>query len=76
LFESESKVVLTGSGDAIGQPDDGDVVVDGESVVVLVEGGVTAGDDDTAGFGLVTEVQGTSVDLPRVTTEIFSSEKC
>jgi hypothetical protein len=63
-------LVLTGSGDTIGQLDDGDVVVDGESVVVLVEGGVPAGDDDAAGFGLVTEVQGTSVDFPRATTEI------
>jgi hypothetical protein len=67
-------VVLTGSGDGIGQLDDGDVVVDGESVVVLVEGGVAAGDNDAAGFGFVTEVQGSGVDFPRATTEIFRIE--
>jgi hypothetical protein len=69
-----SKVVLTGSRDTAGQLDDSDVVVDAESVVVLVEGGVGAGDDDAAGLGLITEVQGTSVDLPGVTTEMFSLE--
>ena len=62
--------VLTGSRENLEQLDDGDVIVDIESVVVLVEGGVLAGDDDAAGFGLVTEVQGTSVDFPRATTEI------
>jgi len=62
--------VLTGSRENLKQLDDGDVIVDIESVVVLVEGGVLAGDDDAAGFGLVTEVQGTSVDFPRATTEI------
>jgi hypothetical protein len=66
-----SKKVLTGSRDALGQPDDGDVVVDGQAVVVLVEGGVRAGDDDAAGLRLVGEVEGTSVDLPGATSEIF-----
>lgn len=63
-------MVLTGSRDALGQLDDGDVVVDRETVVVLVEGGVRAGDDDTAGLGLVGEVEGTSVDLPGAGTAI------
>jgi hypothetical protein len=62
--------VLTGSRENLEQLNDGDVIVDGESVVVLMEGSVLAGDDDAAGLGLVTEVQGTSVDFPRATTEI------
>jgi hypothetical protein len=59
------RLLITGSGHALGQPDDGDVVVDGEAVVVLVEGGVRAGDDDAAGLLLVGEVERASVDLPR-----------
>jgi hypothetical protein len=62
--------VLTGSRENLKQLDDGDVIVDIESVIVLVEGGVLAGDDDATGFRLVTEVQGTSMDFPRATTEI------
>jgi hypothetical protein len=66
-----SELDLTGSRDVLGQPDDGNVVVDIEIVVVLVDGGVAAFDDDAAGFGLVTEVQGTSVDFPGAVPEIF-----
>jgi hypothetical protein len=58
------QLVHTGSRDILGQPDDGDVIVDGEGVVVLVEGGVRAGDDDAAGLSLVGEIEGTGVDLP------------
>jgi hypothetical protein len=65
---------LTGSRDALGQLEDGDVVVDIKIIIVLVEGSVPGGDDDAARFGLVTEVQGTSVDLPGARSELFHTE--
>jgi hypothetical protein len=65
------KMDLTGSRDVLRQPDDSDVIVSINSAVVLVEGGVRAGDDDASGFGLFTEVQGTGVNLPGVVPVIL-----
>jgi hypothetical protein len=49
------------AGHALAQSDDGDVVVDGVGVVVLVSGGVAGGHDLPVGLGLVVDVLGTEV---------------